>query len=590
MDRKAGAAGNLHRSCVMNRVLPLVLGVGLVVWVAFLPGCNSQGSASRRALTQIRPANNTAMLVRNAALLKKTGRLELAIEDLEEAHLQDPGNMEILDALTQAYEELGDFDRAQELYEETLARGGRHPAIENNRCYSLYLQGRLDQAEVCFRKVLARQPDNKTARNNLGLVLCRQGKEAEALAMWREAFSDAAARQQLGQALAALGKEVPPSLAGPAPAAQQIVAAGPPAAPPAAAGLRQPSRPAFQAAPASTTPLAASPPATPAPAAAQTLPAETASAPTPSPAQPSSSSGPPLARVAPSTPESAPVRAAAVAATAVSPAPKPAPAAPAASAAAKKPRIQVLTVMDLEGTRIEVKNGNGIQHQARETRSLLALEGFNVVGIGNHIDFGLEDTVIAYRPEAQKVAKALVRKFFPTAKLEEGGKITPGADIRVSLGRDQLDDQHLAATSHEIDTGHKQAASPALPDYLTAQELNRVRVEVKNGNGVAGQAWEMGGHLALEGFRVVNIGNYKDLGLEKTVITYRPEASRVAQVLYKKFFPKANLQEVGTLPAWTDVQVSLGRDLIPIQRTICPEDVIALSNFPLTKANRFIRF
>jgi hypothetical protein len=228
----------------------------------------------------------------------------------------------------------------------------------------------------------------------------------------------------------------------------------------------------------------------------------------------------------------------------------------------------VLTATDLEDTRIEVKNGNGIQNQAREARSLLALEGFTVVGIGNHIDFGLEDTVIAYRPEAKKVARALVRKFFPSAKLEEGGKTSAGADIRVSLGRDQLSDQHIAATPHEIDAGHKQATSPTLPDYLTAQELNQVRIELKNGNGITGQAWEMGGHLALEGFRVVNIGNNKDFGLEKTVIVYRPEAARVAQVLYKRFFPKANLQEEGTLPPWTDVRVSLGRDLISDQQQL----------------------
>jgi Flp pilus assembly protein TadD len=435
MDRKAGAAGFLNRHSVMNRVLPVALGAGLLLWVAFLPGCNSQGNASRRSLMQIRPANNTALLVRNAAYLKKSGRLELAVEDLEEAHIQDPENMEILDALTRTYEELGDFDRAEELYEEALSRGGHHPAIENNRCYSLYLQGRLDQAEVCFRKVLARQPDNKTARNNLGLVLCRQGKEAEALAMWREAYTDADARQHLGQALAALGKEVPPSLASPAPApaAQQVAAAVPSAPPLPSTSVRPPSTP--QAAPSPTTPFAASPPTTPAPSAAQTLPTATASAPTISPAQPSSS-GPSPARVASSTPEATPARAAAVAAAAVAPVPKRASAGPAATATVRKPRVTVLTATDLEDTRIEVKNGNGIQNQAREARSLLALEGFTVVGIGNHIDFGLEDTVIAYRPEAKKVARALVRKFFPSAKLEEGGKTSAGADIRVSLGRD----------------------------------------------------------------------------------------------------------------------------------------------------------
>jgi Tfp pilus assembly protein PilF len=586
MDRKAGAAGLLSLRSVMNRVLPVAIGVGLMLWLAFLPGCNFQGSASRRALQQIRPANNTALLVQNAAYLKKSGRLTLALDELEQAHLQDPENLEILDTLTQSYEELGDFDRAEELYEEALSRGGHHPALENNRCYSLYLQGRLGQAEACFRKVLARQPDNKTARNNLGLVLCRQGREAEALAMWRQAFSDAEARQHLGQARAALGKEVPPSLAGPAPAPaeRQVAAVSHPAASPAPAEVRPPSSPAPQAMPSPSTPapaevrppssptpqampspstaVAASPLATPAPIGDQIPPGQIASAPTITPALATAPPGQTLAKVASSPPEAAPARAAAVAAAAVPPTEKPVSAAP-ATAPVKKPKAPVLTVLDLEGTRIEVKNGSGIHNQARETRSRLSLEGFTVAGIGNHLDFCLEDTTIAYRPESAKVAQALAQKFFPGAKLEQGGKLSPGMDIRVSLGRDQLNDQDIAAAPAVIEEGHKQATTPVatLPGYLTAQELN-LRIELRNGNGVSGQAREMGGHLALEGFRVVNIANDRDFGLEKTVITYRPEAARVAQVIYKKFFPEANLQEEGTLPPWTDVRVSLGRDLI----------------------------
>jgi hypothetical protein len=260
--------------------------------------------------------------------------------------------------------------------------------------------------------------------------------------------------------------------------------------------------------------------------------------------------------------EKAPARAAAVAAAAAPPAKKPV-SPPPATASVKKPETPVLTALDLEGTRIEVKNGNGIHSQAREVRSRLALEGFTVVGIGNHIDFGLEDTVIAYRPEAAKVAQVLAQKFFPGAKLEKDGKISPGADIRVSLGRDLTEEQNIATAPSVIDGSHKLALSPAapLPDYLTVQELN-LRIEIRNGNGVPGQARETGGRLALEGFRVANIANSKDFDLEKTVIAYRPEAARLARVIYKKYFPESNLQEESTLPPWTDVRVSLGRDLI----------------------------
>jgi hypothetical protein len=236
---------------------------------------------------------------------------------------------------------------------------------------------------------------------------------------------------------------------------------------------------------------------------------------------------------------------------------------PPAVASVKKPETPVLTALDLEGTLIEVKNGNGIHAQAGEVRSRLTLEGFTVVGIGNHIDFGLDDTVIAYHPGADKVAQALAQKFFPGAKLEKDGKISPGADIRVSLGRDLAGEQNIAAAPPVIEGSHKVAFSqaPPLPDHLTVQELN-LRIEIRNGNGVTGQAWETGGRLALEGFRVANIANNKDFGLEKTVIAYRPEAGRLARMIYKKYFPEADLQEEATLPPWTDVRLSLGRDLI----------------------------
>jgi len=173
-------------------------------------GCASQGTLSTLSFFEVRPAPDTARLVRNAPYLKQSGRTELAVKELEETYQKEPGNQEILGALIQCYETLGRFERAQELYGEALARGGSHPGLENNRGYSWFLAGRLDKAETCFRELLARQPDNQTDRNNLGLVLCRTGREAEALALWREALDEAAAHQRLEQALAALGRGVPP--------------------------------------------------------------------------------------------------------------------------------------------------------------------------------------------------------------------------------------------------------------------------------------------------------------------------------------------------------------------------------------------
>jgi Tfp pilus assembly protein PilF len=467
MDRKEGAAGFPSLISIVSRMCPGPLVAILVLGLAFQPGCSSRSSAARHSYQQVRPISNVSRVVQNASYYRRIGRTELAVDELEQARLQEPDNLQLLDVLIQSYEELGDFDRAQELYEEALSkRGGHQPALENNRCYSLYLQGRLDQSETCFRQALARQPDNQQIRNNLGLVLCRQGREAEALAMWREALRDGEARQRMGQALTALGKEVPPSLAGSAtaPAAVQIVAAGSPVAPLANADVTSRATPALSAPAPVPQPVAQSqsvPPLSPVSqksgGAAKTTeqlagkPAPHAAGVAPGgPAQSSSSPAQVATEVASPKPEPAPPQTTTVPATAVSQAGKAPTVARVATSAVRKPQTPVLTALDLEGTWIEVKNGNGAHNQAWEAGNRLFHEGFTIVGIGNNDDFGLEETVIAYRPEAARVAKALAQKYFPGAKLEEGGKLSQEADIRVSLGRDRLASQNLAGQHQEL--------------------------------------------------------------------------------------------------------------------------------------------
>jgi hypothetical protein len=96
-------------------------------------------------------------------------------------------------------------------------------------------------------------------------------------------------------------------------------------------------------------------------------------------------------------------------------------------------------------TGIEVRNGNGTQNLARQTRTLLELEGFEVSKIGNHIDFGAADTVIYYRPGAERVAQELIRQVFPQANLEPTEKLKDGVAIKVLLGLDLLDQPQTMA-------------------------------------------------------------------------------------------------------------------------------------------------
>ena len=98
----------------------------------------------------------------------------------------------------------------------------------------------------------------------------------------------------------------------------------------------------------------------------------------------------------------------------------------------------VLVAADRADSGIEVRNGTRTQNPAHLTRTLLSQQGFNVVQIGNHIDFGAEATVIYYRTEAEKVARALQSEIFPGARIEESSRLKNGVDIKVLLGSDLL--------------------------------------------------------------------------------------------------------------------------------------------------------
>ena len=96
-------------------------------------------------------------------------------------------------------------------------------------------------------------------------------------------------------------------------------------------------------------------------------------------------------------------------------------------------------------TTIVILNGNGIQDLARATRSRLHLEGYNVVDINNFRDFGADRTVIYYRPEVERVATVLNKKFFPGAELKPALQLADSTDVKVVLGRDLYPQQQATA-------------------------------------------------------------------------------------------------------------------------------------------------
>ena len=266
-------------------------------------------------------------------------------------------------------------------------------------------------------------------------------------------------------------------------------------------------------------------------------------------------------------------------------------------------------------TAIEVRNGNWTKNLAHETRSLLCQEGFTVAKIGNHIDFGAAKTMIYYRPEAERVARAVGRTVFPGAELAPSLKLNKGTDIKVLLGcrspgKSTIHgppEQRRAASRtcrrqvsrHRQTPGHQdrgetacrrppgtfgkepakgRAGAAALTTQgqevkarpltssgtasLTVAERVNTAIEVRNGTWTKNLAHETRSLLRQEGFTVAKIGNHLDFGAAKTMIYYRPEAERVARAVGRTIFPGAELEPSLKLKKGMDIKILLGADLL----------------------------
>ena len=104
-------------------------------------------------------------------------------------------------------------------------------------------------------------------------------------------------------------------------------------------------------------------------------------------------------------------------------------------------------------TNIAILNGNGSHNLAHDTRSRLHLEGYNVVAINNFSNF-VDRTVIYYRPDAERVATTLNKKFFPGAELESAPRLAASIDVKVVLGHGLGPQQQAEASkAHGLPAG-----------------------------------------------------------------------------------------------------------------------------------------
>lgn len=554
----------------------LLPGLGCLALAAVVVACSSSPLHRRFSGPQLvrqfaqtvrPPSSETARLLNNASILRSLGRSHLAVKELEEALQRDPGNLKVVDALAQCYEDLRDYARAQTLYEAALAKNPQHTALRNNLGFSYYQSGEWQKAEASFREALKLDPANRQARNNLGLLLVRQGRQAEALALWQEREGEQVARELLAQALAAVGEKAPvqtarrssptptPAVAPPASAPAAAPSASAPAATPspAAAVPRAPvaaPQPQVQPAVAAPRPPEVIPPPASSPVkeaqATRETPASPPQAAAPSPPKPVVSGGSTAvaSAAAPSPPSpappAAPTKTAGAGATPVasgSPA-KAAPSAPPATSPPSKPAPEAAAKPEFPPGRaaaaVQVTSAGPSQKSAPPQAA--------------RNDVKSDRTAVPMPPLK---ATAAVKKTTPAPSARPSAALaSKGPRPKTSLPKAQS-----ASPQAAVQPAPWQREAPP-----SSQELLEHRLVLLNGNGCQGIARKHREWLEMEGFQVAEVGNFRDFGQERTSISYLPGARRVAKFLSRTCYPQADLKEAASLPRSAAVLVVLGRN------------------------------
>jgi tetratricopeptide (TPR) repeat protein len=91
-----------------------------------------------------------------------------------------------LSAYGVALDQTGSHATAREMYQAALTISPNNAVVESNLAMSMMLDGRLDQAEVTFRRLVARPDATAQMRQNLAMVETLRGNVVEAEQLARE--------------------------------------------------------------------------------------------------------------------------------------------------------------------------------------------------------------------------------------------------------------------------------------------------------------------------------------------------------------------------------------------------------------------
>jgi Tfp pilus assembly protein PilF len=143
-------------------------------------GDSAQAMTAFGSLTEIPEVSARANQGAGIAMILN-GADEQGVVHLERAVEADPTLWRAWNALGSHHDSQGRWEDASEAYQMALAEQPNEAMLYNNRGFSLFMQGRMDEAIVDLQHALRLDPDMEPTQDNLRLALAWNGRYVHAM-------------------------------------------------------------------------------------------------------------------------------------------------------------------------------------------------------------------------------------------------------------------------------------------------------------------------------------------------------------------------------------------------------------------------
>ena len=150
------------------------------------------------ALPAMKPGDDRELKIIAADQMTKHGYWIEAVDLYLQAEAMAPKKPKLDAQLAPAFAGAGQFPESIQRYRRLVKDEPKNVALVSNLAFTLMESGDLVSAEAEFRRALALEPHYENAAVNLGLMLARQRRYEEALALLVPAVGESAAHHNLG--------------------------------------------------------------------------------------------------------------------------------------------------------------------------------------------------------------------------------------------------------------------------------------------------------------------------------------------------------------------------------------------------------